>query len=596
MKRVFQNGIYLAFTGTPLLKREKSTYKKFGGEIHRYTIDEAVSDKAVLPLLYEGRMANQWINDKMGLDNNFQKITKDLNESEKADLKRKWTRFQKIASSSRRLEVIADDITDHFKKNLKNTPFKAMLATSSKYDALKYKEIFDRDGEIKSAVVISSPDMRQGESSFDSENRDFVINSWKRVIKNYSSVDRYEDEIKESFKEGDIELLIVVDKLLTGFDAPKAKVLYLDKELKEHNLLQAIARVNRVYQGKDNGLIIDYRGLLGELDSALTNYSSLSGFDEEDLKGAVFDIKEEIKKVKSLYKKLKELFKNVKFKDDMESYEISLKDKKKRELFYKYLGEFSRLLNLALGSSKLYDVLSRDEIKEYKEAVKFYRKLQNAVKLRYHEKVDFKKYESSMQKLLNTFISSNEVLETVEPVDIFDINFDKTIEHLTSDSAKADAIFSATTAYIRENLDRNPKFYQKLSDEIEKIIKRYKDKRISERDKLKYAKDIKRQLLKEEFDEYPKELNSILEKSLFDNLKDEFESLNLNQDILIKFIKSVAEVVEDISKKPDWRETKSKELEGEIEELLYNIEDNFNIEFDLDTITPKIIKVILANR
>ncbi len=114
MKRVFQNGIYLAFTGTPLLKREKSTYKKFGGEIHRYTIDEAVSDKAVLPLLYEGRMANQWINDKMGLDNNFQKITKDLNESEKADLKRKWTRFQKIASSSRRLEVIADDITDHF--------------------------------------------------------------------------------------------------------------------------------------------------------------------------------------------------------------------------------------------------------------------------------------------------------------------------------------------------------------------------------------------------------------------------------------------------------------------------------------------------
>ncbi len=242
MKRVFQNGIYLAFTGTPLLKREKSTYKKFGGEIHRYTIDEAVSDKAVLPLLYEGRMANQWINDKMGLDNNFQKITKDLNESEKADLKRKWTRFQKIASSSRRLEVIADDITDHFKKNLKNTPFKAMLATSSKYDALKYKEIFDRDGEIKSAVVISSPDMRQGESSFDSENRDFVINSWKRVIKNYSSVDRYEDEIKESFKEGDIELLIVVDKLLTGFDAPKAKVLYLDKELKEHNLLQAIAR------------------------------------------------------------------------------------------------------------------------------------------------------------------------------------------------------------------------------------------------------------------------------------------------------------------------------------------------------------------
>jgi type I restriction enzyme R subunit len=287
MRKVFPNSCYLGFTGTPLMKKEKSTILKFGGLLHKYTIDQAVKDKAVLPLLYEGRLVEQWINNEKGLERRFEIISKDLNKEQKKDLAQKWIKFQKLASSEQRLEIIMLDINAHFSKNLKGTDFKAMLATSSKFEAIKYHTLFEDLGEIKTAFVISPPDSREGyESVNDDENKEFITKEWHKIIEKYGDEDRYLEKIQDEFIHGnELELLIVVDKLLTGFDAPKATVLYIDKTLKEHKLLQAIARVNRLYDGKDFGIIIDYRGLLGNLDSALTSYSSLDGFDEEDLVG-----------------------------------------------------------------------------------------------------------------------------------------------------------------------------------------------------------------------------------------------------------------------------------------------------------------------
>jgi len=434
--------------------------------------------------------------------------------------------------------------------------------------------------------VISPPNMREGEEDFSSENRSFVIREYKRVVDS----ENYEDEVKERFKDGEIELLIVVDKLLTGFDAPRARVLYIDKELKEHNLLQAIARVNRLYNGKEEGLIVDFRGLLGELDRALTHYSSLSGFDEEDLKGAVFNIRDEIAKVKTLYSHLEELFKGVKFRDDMESYGEYLGDEKKRKLFYEYLLKFSKALHLALSSDKIDEVLSEEEIKRYKAKLKFYIKLRESVKIRYHENIDFKKYESSMQKILDTFLgASDDVVEVVKPVNIFEAEFDRQVERLTSKSAKADAILSGSIAFIRENFEKNPSLFQKLSKRIEDILNDYRYKRLSEEEKLKEALKIREELLKENRDNYPIEINSNIKKALFDNLKDEFEKLDLDEKVLIKSVLKVTEVFKTFSKKPDWKETKRKDIEIEIDDILYEIEDRFNIEFDLDNLTPKII-------
>ena len=268
MKKALPLACYIGFTGTPLLKREKNSFAKFGGEIHRYTIDDAVKDGAVLPLLYEGRYVGQEVLDPEGLTRKFDLISRELGDEAKRDLQQKWARFERVASSEQRLELIAVDINEHIKKTLKESGFKAMLATQRKYDAIKYHEIFEEFGEIKSAYVISSNEHEELEGG----HKEYVAKAWQETIRGYGSEEEYLKHVKDEFIYGDeIDLLIVVDKLLTGFDAPRASTLYIDKQLKEHNLLQAIARVNRLYDGKDYGYIIDYRGLLGELDQALTS-------------------------------------------------------------------------------------------------------------------------------------------------------------------------------------------------------------------------------------------------------------------------------------------------------------------------------------
>ncbi len=369
MKKALPLACYLGFTGTPLLKKEKNknSFLKFGGEIHRYTIDDAVKDGAVLPLLYEGRLVDQEVLSPDGLVRKFNMISRELSDEAKRDLQHKWARFQKVASSEQRLELIALDINEHFKKTLKmaNSGLKAMFATSSKYEAIKYHEIFEKYGDIKTAYVISSNE----HDELDGGNKEYVAKVWQETIRDFGGEEEYLKYVKSEFIHGDeIELLIVVDKLLTGFDAPRASTLYIDKQLKEHNLLQAIARVNRLYDGKDYGYIVDYRGLLGELDQALTNYASLDGFDPEDLTGAVIDVRSEIAKAKTYYTHLEELFGSVKFKDDLESFVVILADIQKRDDFKEWLSHFGRAFKLALSSEKIDDILSENEIKLYNES------------------------------------------------------------------------------------------------------------------------------------------------------------------------------------------------------------------------------------
>ena len=248
MKKALPLACYIGFTGTPLLKREKNSFAKFGGEIHRYTIDDAVKDGAVLPLLYEGRYVGQEVLDSDGLTRKFDLISKELSDEAKRDLQQKWARFERVASSEQRLELIAVDINEHFKKSLKMAKggFKAMLATQRKYDAIKYHQIFEEFAELRSAYVISSNEHEELEGG----HKEYVAKAWQETIKEYGSEEAYLKYVKDEFVNGDeIDLLIVVDKLLTGFDAPRASTLYIDKQLKEHNLLQAIARVNRLYDG-----------------------------------------------------------------------------------------------------------------------------------------------------------------------------------------------------------------------------------------------------------------------------------------------------------------------------------------------------------
>ena len=585
MKKALPLACYIGFTGTPLLKREKNSFAKFGGEIHRYTIDDAVKDGAVLPLLYEGRYVGQEVLDPEGLTRKFDLISRELGDEAKRDLQQKWARFERVASSEQRLELIAVDINEHIKKTLKESGFKAMLATQRKYDAIKYHEIFEEFGEIKSAYVISSNEHEELEGG----HKEYVAKAWQDTIRGYGSEEEYLKHVKDEFIYGDeIDLLIVVDKLLTGFDAPRASTLYIDKQLKEHNLLQAIARVNRLYDGKDYGYIIDYRGLLGELDQALTSYASLSGFDPEDITGAVIDVRSGIIKAKTYYTHLDDLFSSVKFKDDLESYVAVLEDVQKRDDFKEWLSQFARAFKLALSSEKICDILSDEEIKAYKQKVKFYNELRKAVQLRYHESCDFGKYEAQMQKLLDTYVSAKEVNELTKLVNIFETEFDDEVQRVEGKNAKADTIISAVSAVVKEKMDSNPAFYKSIAQQIQDIIDEYKAKRLSEEEKLtkaKLLKDLITGALKSNEDRYPKEFNAnkIL-FAIYDNLLDILGDVGLAdvevvaKNLSLKFY----EIYEKASKKPEWH--KNKEVENEItsamEDALWDVEDEYGVSID----------------
>ena len=585
MKKALPLACYIGFTGTPLLKREKNSFAKFGGEIHRYTIDDAVKDGAVLPLLYEGRYVGQEVLDPEGLTRKFDLISRELGDEAKRDLQQKWARFERVASSEQRLELIAVDINEHIKKTLKKSGFKAMLATQRKYDAIKYHEIFEEFGEIKSAYVISSNEHEELEGG----HKEYVAKAWQDTIKGYGSEEEYLKHVKDEFIYGDdIDLLIVVDKLLTGFDAPRASTLYIDKQLKEHNLLQAIARVNRLYDGKDYGYIIDYRGLLGELDQALTSYASLSGFDPEDITGAVIDVRSEIIKAKTYYTHLDDLFSGVKFKDDLESYVAVLEDVQKRDDFKEWLSQFARAFKLALSSEKIYDILSEEEIKAYKQRVKFYNELRKAVQLRYHEACDFGKYEVQMQKLLDTYVSAKEVNELTKLVNIFETEFDDEVQRVEGKNAKADTIISAVSAVVKEKMDSNPAFYKSIAQQIQDIIDEYKAKRLSEEEKLTKAKLLKNLItgaLKPNEDRYPKEFNAnkIL-FAIFDNLLDILGDVGLAdiemvaKNLSLKFY----EIYEKASKKPEWHKNKDveNEITSQMEDALWDVEDEYGVSID----------------
>lgn len=494
MQEVFKGAIYISFTGTPIMKKDKNIFDKFGGLIHKYSLDDALKDKAIVPLIYEGKMVAQEVSKEV-IDMRLDMLTRNLTPEQKTEVMKKWSRFEKVASSEQRLELIAWDIAKNYNETLKGTGFNAMLACNKKVEAVKYYNIFKEEfPELEVAVVISSPDMREGEGSIDEDTDDIVKKFYINTISNYKNEEEYEETIKSKFINGDIDILIVVDKLLTGFDAPKASTLYLDKQIKEHNLLQAIARVNRLCDGKDYGYIVDYRGLLGELDKALTMYqeAGLEEFNEEDIKSSVYYIDTEINNMFKAYEELKELFKDIKNKNDLEEYEILLEDEKIRKDFYNKLCKFGSILGIILPSDQAYYKVGKEKISELRKALAFYQKLRATVKLRYSETIDHKEYEAKMQKLLDNYVVAKEMMRITEPVDITDAeNFDKELEKMGTDRGKADAIRTRLTRTISEKSKADPAYYKKFSTRIEETIEEYRNRRITDSEYLQKMQDIK---------------------------------------------------------------------------------------------------------
>ena len=496
MRRLLPQACYLGFTGTPLLKKEKNTLSTFGGLIHKYAIDEAVADGSVVPLLYEGRLVEQQIAGSV-IDTWFDKISAGLTDSQKADLKRKFSRTDALSKTSQAIRAKAFDISEHYRQNWQGTGLKAQLVAPSKAAAVRFKEVLDEIGHVTSEIIISAPDDHEGNEEVDKASKDLVRHFWDAMMARFKTEEEYNRKIIEAFKNADEpEILIVVSKLLVGFDAPRNTVLYICKPLREHNLLQAIARVNRLCDegtgAKEFGFIIDYEGLLGELDSALSTYSALDGFEPGDVAGTVHDIREEIRKLPQVHEQIWDVFKTIKNKKDMEQFEQLLADEAVRHDFYERLRAFSRCLHICLSSDKLLDVFDEPRIATMKRDWKQFNELRRSVQLRYQEVVDFKEFEPKIQKLMDDHVVAMPATTIIELVNINDPHALKAVleEQGISDASKADRIASATRRAITEKMEEDPAFYRQFSELLEETIRQYRERRLSERGYLNKILDL----------------------------------------------------------------------------------------------------------
>lgn len=606
MRSVFPNACYIGFTGTPLMKREKNTMAKFGKLIHKYTIKDGVEDGAIVPLIYEGRFVEQKV-DEENIDLWFKQTTKRLTDAQKEDLRKKWSSIRRLTSTDARIKRIALDISEHFIEGYKDTGFKAMLATNYKRDAIRYLECFEKFGDLTCAVVISPPDMRESVDDADEGTDDTVIAFWNKMMKQYGDADRYEDAIKNKFCDGEIDILIVCSKLLTGFDAPICQVLYIDKELKEHGLLQAIARTNRLCEGKDYGLIVDYRGLIEKLDAAMDMYSGagLENFDSGDLKGVVVDIMSAVGDLRNTYSQLVELFAPVSDMSDSEAVEVFLADNKLREDFYNLLCAFGRALNLVLNAEQAYKAVPKEERKKYQDTFIFFAKVRRSVKIRYCDAVDNSEYEPLMQNLLDTHLSVAGLKQITNPVDILNKDdFEKELDELGSLRAKADAITSRLTKSISEKRDENPAYYDSFSKRIKDALDLYKEKVISEAEYLAKMRSIM-----EDYHAgrstvcYPDRIkNNVHAQAFYGVLNAIFNEVD-NDIITPDF---VAEVAEEITKiisshsQVDWTNNKTihDRISQNIDDLFYEYEKKYGLTLSFDIIDKIIdnVKTVALRR
>ena len=594
MQKVFPNACYIGFTGTPLMKKEKSTAVKFGGIIGTpYTINQAVEDEAVLPLYYESRLAVQNVTQN-SIDKYFDIISRDLTDKQKADLKKKFSTRRILNEAEQKIANVALDISQHFEHKYKGTGFKGQLTVPSKAIALKYKKYLDELGMVTSEVVISAPDTREGNDDIYEENSSEVNQFWKRMMDRFGNESEYNAQIINQFKNApEPELLIVVDKLLTGFDAPKNSVLYIARSLKEHGLLQAIARVNRLAEGKDYGEIIDYYGLLTELDEALLTYSNIGDFDEEDIQDALVSAQEEIKKLPQLHSDLWEIFNGIN-KYDVEAYERHLKYEDDRDKFYDKLSQYSKVLQLALGNFKFLEETPEKKIVTYKNDLKFFLNLRVSLKSRYAESIDRKEYEAKIQKLIDTYVTSDEIIQVTEPVDIFDTEkFKAEVEKKVSTRSKADTIAYRISRTISEKWDDDPIFYKKLSELLKEAIAKYSKQIMDEAERLKNdnaylnrVTEILTMARTRTGDDIPISiLNNEVAKAFYGVVFEKIKKYDATKDSAAELALKIDKIILD-NQYVDW--IKNTDLQNkiinDIEDVLFEFKDTNKIDITFDDI------------
>ncbi|GHP85601.1 restriction endonuclease subunit R [Helicobacter pylori] len=569
MKSLLPNAIFIAFSGTPLLKQERKTSQEvFGNYIHCYKFNEAVSDKVVLDLNYEARIVEQYVSSPEKLDEYFELKTQNLNEAAKTELKKKWVNLQKVFSTKDRLEHIVQDIVLDMAKlpRLSNGKGNAMLVAESVYNACRYFELF-LETELKGKVaVITSyePNIADLKDCGSNESEEgYKYRTYCKMLQNFfnekdekkalNKTKEFEEEVKKRFinEPSRMKLLIVVDKLLTGFDAPSLTYLYIDKKMQDHGLFQAVCRVNRLDgEDKDFGCIIDYSDLFDSLQEAHSDYTNgaFENYEREDIQGLISDKAQKIKKkLEEARDQLRSLCESVKEpKDEMDYIAYFCgsdleKNAQKRRLFYQLVGAFLRMFVELNHLEK--PVYSKEEMQKIKQEAQFYRHLQKAVSLNSGDSVDLKSYSEDMRRILDAYIKAtdSETLIKIEDQGLcevlaqMDINdFHKELSQVfKKESSMAESIANNTKKRIIEKEASDPKYYEKLSSLLNDLINQFREKKLTYLEYLQQIHNLAKQVIHKEDKNYPKKINTNALRTLYDNL-DENEALALEIDAYIR--------------------------------------------------------------
>ena len=432
--------------------------------------------------------------------------------------------------------MIALDVNDHFMKNFKNTGLKGQLVAPSKYAAVMFKKALDMLGDINSEVVISDTLADEGKDDVNATHKKAVTEYLAEQKHKYGSLETREKQIIQDYKKNPegCELIIVVDKLLTGFDAPRDTALYLAKQLKDHNLLQAIARVNRVFDGdagkqsKTAGLIVDYSKNAKNLKNALELFSN---YAPEDIENALLDADSQIFVLKSIFERLHDVFRDIKDVNNTNAYIEFLKDhEKEREAFYDDVNKFIKQFSICYSLYDFHEKINTDDLLTYKKDLKRFIEIKKTTQLAMAEKVDFSKYKDQILKLLDKYVTAKDVEVLSKEISLSNMyEFNQYIEDQKnglSDKSKADAILAQTKKVIQEKYHQDEAFYGKFSELIDKLLKDLKNAKKEDLEALlNQAKDYQKNVTDYVDSDIPEKIRAVkIYHPFYRNIKDFFKS------------------------------------------------------------------------
>lgn len=459
MRRAMKNACFVGFTGTPIDKKDRSTFNTFGPYIHTYTIEQSVADGATVSIFYEMRDTRDNVEGE-DLEDIFDRVFHDKTPEERSAIKQKYATPQAIAEAPERIERVCRDMLDHYNRVIRPNGFKAQIVAGSRHAAATYKETLDRLGAPESAVIMS----------FGHDDDEHIAR--------WATTKKEQRELIEKFKDKDdpLSILVVCDMLLTGFDAPVEQVMYLDAQLKEHNLLQAIARVNRPNAGKDYGLVVDYWGVATDLREALAVFSP------GDIEGAMRPKTDELPRLESRHRTAMRFFNGI-GRADTEACLRALEPEDVRAEFNIVFRRFSESMDMLLPDPAALP---------YVKDLKWLGDIRNAARVRYRdERLNLDGCRAKVRAIIEEHIRTDGVEQLLEPVSILSPEFEERLEALGSDEARASEMEHAIQHEIHVRMDENPVFFGSLRERLEAIIDERRRTRIDAATQIRQMNDIK---------------------------------------------------------------------------------------------------------